>query len=583
MTHTGDSRPTGPVDPARRRATLDEQELRPGTLFAGRYKIVERIGRGGMGQVYRAVDQWLSRVVALKVIADPAPDSGESFEQRPELLLHLDHPALVRNLDLGEDAGQPYLVTEYLEGESLAERLRREGPMDFAAALSVVVPVLSALEYLHGRGVTHRDIKPHNVMLTEEGVRVVDYGLARRMGIPDDGVSAEGTREYMAPEVAAGQGVDHRADLYSCAALCHEALTGEPPAGPEGVSESMPASVRRVLLQALSPDPGHRFQSAGKMQQALEAIERHPDRFSLRRSGGHLGVGLAGRRIPANFGQVWLPLVLAALLLLFLPASWAWKMRDRAWGLEFEGATVRVVNVWGRQLATLAGTTPVTDALLVDREGSPTLLVARGAEGGGAAAIQAYSISCLREACAGRGLRPQALPPDSEPVRLFALKQSGKQNPVVSLWYSTAEDESAIVLLDHPGDDPVLGDLDTRRVWGPAGLEIQAAAFESGSPQAPGERLWVAGRHACWPAEIFVGVLELPAVDLASWTRIPGDSRVDGLELTAREIVLLGKAAPRRIRRPGRRDGPDWKDHAPFLDPQGTACQNARSSAHVGL
>ncbi|ANM29130.1 hypothetical protein ABI59_05245 [Acidobacteria bacterium Mor1] len=583
MTHKGDSRPTGRVDPERRRAALEEQELRPGALFAGRYKIVERIGRGGMGQVYRAADQWLSRVVALKVIAEPAPDSGESFEQRPELLLHLDHPALVRNLDLGEESGQPYLVSEYLEGESLAERLRRDGPMDFAAALSVVVPVLSALEYLHGRGVTHRDIKPHNVMLTDEGVRVVDYGLARRMGIPDAGATAEGTREYMAPEVAAGEAVDHRADLYSCAALCHEALAGEPPAGPEGVSESLPPSVRGVLLQALSPDPAHRFQSAGKMQQALESIERHPDRFSLYRSGGHLRIGRAGRRIPSDFGQVWLPMVLAALLMLFLPAGWAWKMNDRAWGLEVEGATVRVVNVWGRQVASLMGDAPVTDALLVDREGSPTLLVARGAEGRGSATIRAFGVDCLREACAGRGLRPLALPPDSEPVRLFALRRSGDRTPVVSLWYSPEEDESAIVLLDDAGGDPVLGNLGPRRVWGPAGLEIQAAAFEPGSLQDPRERLWVAGRHACWPAEIFVGMLELPAVDLAAWTRIPGDSRVDGVELSARDIVLVGKAAPRRIRRPGRRDGPEWKDHAPFLDPQGTACQNARSSAHVGL
>lgn len=332
---------TGRIDASLRQRILRAHELQPGELVGGRYRVEAHVGGGGMSDVYRARDERRGAEVALKVLRDePPPQSGESFERRLGLLLRLDHPGLVRTLDVGEVGGRGYVVAELLDGETLKERLRAGG-VSVAQAVRWILTVLDALEYLHGSGVVHRDVKPQNVMLTSSGPRLLDYGLARRLGIPEaEDAERLGTREYMAPEQLSGGNVDQRADLYACAAMLYEALTGRPPftgeesasrsrtppSFPAEVRESAPSELRRTVLAAMAIDPADRFATAGEMRAALAPFaEPSPAapaaaRARLRRRA----LERLGRRLE-RVG----PALLALAALLAGAAAWWCAARDR--------------------------------------------------------------------------------------------------------------------------------------------------------------------------------------------------------------------------------------------------------------
>ncbi|HEX5058222.1 MAG TPA: serine/threonine-protein kinase [Kofleriaceae bacterium] len=277
------------------RAEVEPIAFAPGQVLGDHYELLERIGGGGMGIVYRARDRRLDRDVALKVLRVQGNDDHvrRLFEREARATAQLLHPNIVTLHHVGEHDGNPYLVLELLSGETLAARLARRGKLPVAEALVMLDGVLGALAFAHERGVLHRDLKPHNVFVTgDERVKVLDFGVALSLDTsPGPVTRAAGTPGYMAPEQRDGGVQDARTDVWAAALLLVECLTGHRPVDRDA-SHSVsaldaPPAVRTVLAQALSADPAQRHESAGQFRQALAraAGARALDRAQRRRLG----------------------------------------------------------------------------------------------------------------------------------------------------------------------------------------------------------------------------------------------------------------------------------------------------------
>jgi serine/threonine protein kinase len=206
-----------------------------GTTLNGRYRLEARIGAGGMSTVYRALDETLQRQVAIKLMnREVASDSDqlERFRREARAVAQLSHPHIVGVIDAGEDDGRPYIVFEYVDGETLKERIRRLGRLPITEAVAYAIEIARALGAAHARHIVHRDVKPQNVLIDEEGrAKVTDFGIARTLdehGLTADG-RVLGTTDYVSPEQALGQPVTGQSDLYSLGVVLYEMLTGEVP------------------------------------------------------------------------------------------------------------------------------------------------------------------------------------------------------------------------------------------------------------------------------------------------------------------------------------------------------------------
>lgn len=269
--------------------------------LGGRYELGQVLGRGGMAEVYLAMDTRLGRTVAVKTLrADLARDPSfqARFRREAQSAASLNHPAIVAVYDTGEDyidgVSIPYIVMEYVDGSTLRELLHSGRKLLPERTLEMTIGILQALEYSHRAQIVHRDIKPANVMLTRNGqVKVMDFGIARAMG--DSGMTMTqtsaviGTAQYLSPEQAKGEQVDARSDLYSTGCLLYELLTVRPPFvgdSPVAVAyqhvreEPQPPSVfdpeitpemDAIVLKALVKDPNYRYQSADEMRADIEA------------------------------------------------------------------------------------------------------------------------------------------------------------------------------------------------------------------------------------------------------------------------------------------------------------------------
>ena len=215
----------------------------PGSTFAG-YQIEELVGRGGMGVVYRATDLSLERPVALKLIA-PELAENEHFRERflrePRLAASLDHPNVIPIYEAGEHDGQLYLVMRYVEGSDLRTVLEREGKLSPERTLAILGQVAGALDAAHRRALVHRDVKPANVLLDEDGhVYLTDFGITKQLGgASTDTGRMVGTLDYLAPEQIRGDPVDARTDCYALACVLYECLAGKPPFRRETEAETM--------------------------------------------------------------------------------------------------------------------------------------------------------------------------------------------------------------------------------------------------------------------------------------------------------------------------------------------------------
>ena len=233
-----------------------------GTTLNGRYRLEARIGAGGMSTVYRALDGTLQRQVAVKLMnREVASDSAqlERFRREARAVAQLSHPHVVGVIDAGEDGGRPYIVFEYVEGETLKDRIRRGGRLPIPEAVAYAIEIARALGAAHARHIVHRDVKPQNVLIDEEGsCKVTDFGIARTLD--EEGLTADGrvlgTTDYVSPEQALGQPVTGQSDLYSLGVVLYEMLTGEVPFRGESQVAVAMKHVRDALpdVQAKRPE-----------------------------------------------------------------------------------------------------------------------------------------------------------------------------------------------------------------------------------------------------------------------------------------------------------------------------------------
>lgn len=278
----------------------------------GRYEIVKLLGRGGMGAVYQARDVRLSRLVALKILPPELldhPGALARFEREARALAALDHPHIVRVYNYGQSSdGGPYFAMEFVRGRDI-QQLRDAGDLELPDALRLISEVCDALHYAHRKGIVHRDVKPANILVTEDGAaKVADFGLARVLGTEsrpsaDSGLTLTGqvmgTPSYMSPEQEAGEEVDHRSDIYALGGMLYNLLTGTPPRGAWSLpSHKMRIDVRldEVVLRALQENPEARYQAASDLKADLDSIREQS-------GGGVLPMGATPTPLPSRVGQ----------------------------------------------------------------------------------------------------------------------------------------------------------------------------------------------------------------------------------------------------------------------------------------
>src|ERR1700740_967007 len=278
----------------------------------GPYEILSVIGAGGMGEVYRARDTRLERIVAVKILPDHLSDRAElreRFEREARTVASLNHPHICTLFDIGHQDGTDFLVMEYLEGETLAERLKK-GPLPLDQVLQYTIEFSVGLDKAHRKGITHRDLKPGNIMLTKSGTKLLDFGLAKLRGpqtavanlsaLPTEGsnLTAQGTilgtLQYMAPEQLEGGEADARTDIFAFGAVVYAMATGKKafegksqasliakiletdPPPISSLQPMTPPPLDRAIKRCLAKDPDNRWQTSRDLELELKSIADAP-------------------------------------------------------------------------------------------------------------------------------------------------------------------------------------------------------------------------------------------------------------------------------------------------------------------
>ena len=272
------------------------------TVLGNRYEIIKKIGDGGMAFVYKAKDILLNRIVAVKVLRPEFVDDDEflgKFKREAEAVASLSHPNIVNVYDVGEDGKVHYIVMEYIDGQNLKEIIKNEGTLDEYTALDITKQIAMALSAAHKKGIIHRDIKPHNILISNEGrvVKVADFGIAKAVSnstMTNIG-SIIGSVHYFSPEQAKGKFVSNNADLYSFGIVLYEMIIGKVPfRGDSPISIALqhindeieftseeqiniPQSVRTIIKKLTEKSSVDRYQSAEEVIEDIEYIEKNID------------------------------------------------------------------------------------------------------------------------------------------------------------------------------------------------------------------------------------------------------------------------------------------------------------------
>ena len=297
-----------------------------GKLLGNRYEIIEKIGNGGMATVYKAVDKILKRNVAVKILRDEVTTDEEfikRFEAEAQSAASITHPNIVSVYDVGVDGNLYYIVMELVQGKTLKEIIvEEEGPLPWKWSVNIAIQVASALEVAHKNNIVHRDIKPHNIIITEDGVaKVTDFGIAK--AVSNSTITAFGTTigsvHYFSPEHARGGYTDAKSDLYSLGVVMYEMLTGkvpfdadtpvsialkhmqEEPVPPIEINRHIPLAVNDIIMKALKKDANYRYASATEMLKDLRKSLKDPDGDFIKVPEG--GDEFKTQRISTNYQE----------------------------------------------------------------------------------------------------------------------------------------------------------------------------------------------------------------------------------------------------------------------------------------
>jgi len=275
-----------------------KEELTTGSTFAGRYQIIEELGKGGMGKVYKVLDTRINEKIALKLLKpEIAMDKRtiERFSNELKFARKVRHENVCQMYDLGEEKGTHFITMEFVPGEDLKSMIRMSGQLGLGTTINIAKQVCEGLASAHKMGVVHRDLKPQNIMIDKEGnARIMDFGIARSItgkGITGAGVMI-GTPEYMSPEQVEGKDVDQRSDIYSLGVILYEMVTGrvpfegdtpftigvkqksEEPRNPTELNSQLPEDLSRLILKCMEKQKEKRYQSAGEVRSEIENIEK---------------------------------------------------------------------------------------------------------------------------------------------------------------------------------------------------------------------------------------------------------------------------------------------------------------------
>lgn len=285
------------IDPQTKTLETPLKKLSRGTVISGRYEVIEELGKGGMGSVYRVEDKRIHEEVALKLIKPEIAAEKttlERFNNELKLARRIAHRNVCKMFDLDEEDGRHYITMEYVRGEDLKSTIRRVGPLGTGKAVSIAKQVCEGLTEAHRVGIVHRDLKPGNIMLDRDGnARIMDFGIARSIraqGITGAGVMI-GTPEYMSPEQAEAKEVDQRSDIYSLGVVLYEMVTGripfegetalsvalkhktEIPPDPKSSNAQVPGDLCRLILKCLEKQKARRYQTVQELFSDLNRIE----------------------------------------------------------------------------------------------------------------------------------------------------------------------------------------------------------------------------------------------------------------------------------------------------------------------